>query len=59
MRHIDFTTPTARLGATWSGVVDARLDAIFTRGVTAIPGAVERSVTMSDHWPVWVDIVLP
>ncbi|MCC7000267.1 MAG: endonuclease/exonuclease/phosphatase family protein [Deltaproteobacteria bacterium] len=59
MRHIDFTTPTARLGATWSGVVDARLDAIFTRGVTAVPGAVERGVTMSDHWPVWVDIVLP
>lgn len=60
MRAIDYDTPTAALGPTLSlgGVFDARLDAIYTRGVTSRPGAVERGVTISDHWPVWIDVEL-
>mgnify|MGYP001593276469 CR=1 FL=1 len=61
MRHIGYATPTADLGPTqrFGGVVDSRLDAIFTRGVTGVPGAVERTVTLSDHWPLWIDVDLP
>lgn len=46
--------PTARkLG------IEARLDALFTRGMTVTAGSVERDVDVSDHWPVWVDVTLP
>ena len=60
MRHIDYATPTAELGPTLSfeGLVDSRLDAIYTRGVLAVPGGVERDVNLSDHWPVFIDAVL-
>ena len=60
MRHIEYATPTALLGPTlrFGGVVDARLDAIYTRGVTSVPGEVERTVTISDHWPLFIDVVL-
>jgi len=58
MRHIDYKTPTSRLGSTLRVAgLDWRLDAIYTRGVTARPGRVERGVTLSDHWPVWIDVV--
>lgn len=58
MRHIAYDTPTAGLGPTQSfgGVVAARLDALYTRGVVAIPGAVERGVTLSDHFPLFIDV---
>lgn len=61
MRHIDYATPTSGLGPTveFAGVVDARLDSIYTRGVTTEPGAVERSVTVSDHFPLFLDVVMP
>lgn len=57
MRHIDYATPTANLGPTQHmPLLDSRLDAIYVRGMTAVPGAVERSVTLSDHWPLWIDV---
>ena len=61
MRHIDYATPTSELGPTveFSGVLDARLDSIYTRGVASEPGAVERSVTISDHFPLFIDVLLP
>jgi endonuclease/exonuclease/phosphatase family metal-dependent hydrolase len=61
MRHLDFQTPTAALGPTeqFVGVIDARLDSIYARGVTARPGAVERSIGLSDHWPLWIDVAAP
>jgi endonuclease/exonuclease/phosphatase family metal-dependent hydrolase len=61
MRHIDYATPTSALGPTvvFEGVVDARLDAIYTRGIESEPGAVERSVTISDHFPMFIDVLLP
>lgn len=60
MRHLDYATPTAALGPTlrFAGLIDTRLDAIYTRGVASVPGAVERTVTLSDHWPLWIDVVL-
>jgi endonuclease/exonuclease/phosphatase family metal-dependent hydrolase len=60
MRHIDYATPTAGLGPTQSfaGIVDSRLDSIYVRGMSCVPGAVERSVTISDHFPLWIDVTL-
>ena len=60
MRAIGFDTPTAELGATEHMFgVESRLDSIYVRGLEATPGAVVRSVDVSDHWPMWVDISLP
>jgi len=61
MRHIDYATPTSALGPTvqFEGVVDARLDSIYTRGVASEPGAVERSITISDHFPLFIDVLVP
>lgn len=60
MGALGFATPTAALGATQQlGPVDSRLDAIYARGLVVVPGAVERDVDESDHWPLWVDLVLP
>jgi endonuclease/exonuclease/phosphatase family metal-dependent hydrolase len=62
VRLLQFKTPTARFGDTWSGLPeDQRLDAIFTRGVEVGAGAVDRTdevLDLSDHWPVWLDIVV-
>lgn len=58
MRHIDYSTPTAGLGATQRfGVIESRLDSLYVRGLEAVPGAVERGVGLSDHWPVWIDVI--
>jgi endonuclease/exonuclease/phosphatase family metal-dependent hydrolase len=59
MRAIDFDTPTADLGVTESNFYGTvRLDSIFTRGLDVVPGQVERQYDLSDHWPVWVDVML-
>lgn len=61
MSHIDYDTPTAALGPTVEveGVIDARLDSIYTRSLASEPGAVERRVTISDHFPLFIDVLLP
>lgn len=61
MRDVGYATPTAALGPTeqFAGLVAARLDSLYTRGGDATPGAVERAITLSDHWPVWIDVTLP
>ncbi len=55
MRARGYATPAAGLGATsrWFGM---RLDALFTRGVTPVAASVDRTVRVSDHLPVWVDV---
>jgi endonuclease/exonuclease/phosphatase family metal-dependent hydrolase len=60
MRGLGFETPTAKLGHTADfPMLRPRLDSIFVRGLNARGGAVERSVKISDHWPVWVDVEVP
>lgn len=60
MRALGFATPTSDLGATMRVVgFEQRLDSLFTRGVSAEPGAVERGVEASDHWPLWIDVTPP
>lgn len=60
MRGIGFATPAADAGPTEVHLgVESRLDAIFVRGFATTEATVERSITASDHWPVWADITLP
>lgn len=60
MRALGFATPAADVGPTHSTLgIESRLDAIYTRGHTTTPARVERSLTSSDHWPVWIDVTLP
>lgn len=56
-RSSGLQTPVANIGSTskWIGM---RLDAIYTRGFSASSSAVERSVRLSDHLPVWVELEL-
>jgi endonuclease/exonuclease/phosphatase family metal-dependent hydrolase len=58
VRHLDFATPTAGFGPTHDagGVINLRLDSIFTRGLAPAGGAVARGVELSDHWPLWLDV---
>ena len=58
MRALHFDAPTVDSGPTATAFgIEARVDAIFTRGLDATFGKVER-VGPSDHWPVWADVRL-
>jgi endonuclease/exonuclease/phosphatase family metal-dependent hydrolase len=57
MGGLDFANGTAELGATEVRYgVQSRLDAVYARGFTPMDGGVVRSIALSDHWPVWVDV---
>lgn len=57
MRSIRMATPTVHFGATVDfPILEPRLDSIYLRGLNSGEGAVERDVTVSDHWPLWLDI---
>jgi len=49
--------PTSRKGPL--GLLRARLDSIYTRGLEVRNFGVERSVKVSDHSPVWIDVAWP
>jgi len=55
VRQRGYATPAVGVGPTskWLGM---RLDALFTRGLTPVDTGVDRSVRLSDHLPLWVDI---
>ncbi len=56
MRDQGFETPTANSGPTEHMFgLEQRLDAIYTRGLVARFGGVNR-VGPSDHWPMWIDL---
>jgi endonuclease/exonuclease/phosphatase family metal-dependent hydrolase len=58
MQHIGYQTPTASSGPTnHTALIDTRLDSIFVKGLDVAPGQVEREIGLSDHWPLWVDLV--
>jgi endonuclease/exonuclease/phosphatase family metal-dependent hydrolase len=59
VRELGFATPTSTVGATHRHFLRLRLDAIYTRGLTAAPAHVARDVHLSDHYPVWADVALP
>ncbi len=55
--HNGLASPVANIGAT-STWLSMKLDAIYTRGFTERASAVESSVRLSDHFPMWVDLEL-
>jgi len=57
-RQSGLSTPVSRVGSTskWFWM---RLDAIYIRGLVPKERAVERSVRLSDHLPMWIDLALP
>jgi endonuclease/exonuclease/phosphatase family metal-dependent hydrolase len=60
VRHLGFATPTAGSGPTEEMYgIESRLDAIFTRDLATGATEVERGVTGSDHWPLWLDVAVP
>ena len=60
MRQLGFDLPAAGVGPTEHKYgIEGRLDAFYTRGLVVAPAHVERSITGSDHWPVWFDVERP
>lgn len=54
---LGFAAPTRDFGVTQDAVViKERLDSIYPRTITGHGGAVERGVSVSDHWPTWIDV---
>jgi endonuclease/exonuclease/phosphatase family metal-dependent hydrolase len=54
-----FSTTTERIGYTLGrGLVRFQLDGIYTKNLNIIQSGVERSVKVSDHKPLWIDIKL-
>jgi endonuclease/exonuclease/phosphatase family metal-dependent hydrolase len=57
MARLGFVNPTADLGPTNERLgIQSRLDAVFVRDFEIVDRGVERDITSSDHWPVWVEI---
>lgn len=60
MRVLGFATPCADIGPTeHMPPVEFRLDAFFVRGLAVGPCHIDRSVNLSDHWPLWIDVTVP
>lgn len=58
MKALGFDAPTEGSGPTAHAFgIEARVDAIFSRGLDVTFGGVPR-IGPSDHWPVWVDVAL-
>jgi endonuclease/exonuclease/phosphatase family metal-dependent hydrolase len=54
MRSKGFATPFERIGSTHR--FPMRLDAVYARGLEVEAEGKETSVTVSDHYPLWVDL---
>lgn len=58
MAEAGWDTPTAGSGATQDAIVTRlRLDALYTRGLDTRATGVDRGLAVSDHWPLWIDVV--
>lgn len=53
-----FANPVGAAGHTHRHFLKVRLDALFTRGVTPGRAHVARDVRVSDHFPVWTDLIV-
>ena len=52
-----YTTPFPTGTATWRGGLRMHADWIFTRGLKVTRWGVARPLNVSDHWPIWAEIV--
>ncbi len=54
-----FTTPFSTGTATWHGAgIRLHADWIFVRAIKVSRSGVARSLNVSDHWPIWVELDL-
>jgi endonuclease/exonuclease/phosphatase family metal-dependent hydrolase len=55
-----FTTPFADDHTTWKTfIVELKLDWLWLRGLDAASFGIDKSIDLSDHWPLWVKIRVP
>jgi len=60
MASLGFANPTAAFGPTVSFPgLTPHLDSLYVRGSEPAGGTVERDIAVSDHWPVWLDLLIP
>lgn len=60
MAGIGYANDTATLGPTEVKYgISSRLDAIYARDSELGAGGVVRTIGLSDHWPVWIDVKNP
>jgi endonuclease/exonuclease/phosphatase family metal-dependent hydrolase len=57
VRSRGFATPVTDCGPThqWMSM---QLDGVYTRGITVVDRGVEQDVRVSDHLPLWADLIL-
>ncbi len=55
-----FTTPFADDKSTWKTfIVKLKLDWLWLRGLDAAGFGIDKSVGLSDHWPLWAKVKVP
>jgi endonuclease/exonuclease/phosphatase family metal-dependent hydrolase len=55
-----FTTPFADDKTTWKTfIVELKLDWLWLRGLDSTAFGIDKSVDLSDHWPLWAKIKVP
>ena len=60
MRAYGFDAPTTNSSATHNAVVrNFRLDMLYTRQLSAVDASVANGLELSDHVPLWIDVVRP
>ncbi len=60
MRERGYQVPLAESGSTMKkAMFRARLDALYPRGLDVRESGVDRGVSSSDHFPVWLDLAWP
>jgi endonuclease/exonuclease/phosphatase family metal-dependent hydrolase len=58
LRSLGYETPLVHDADTHDAPYDMRLDALCPRGFTVLAAGVDYATTVSDHYPVWIDIAL-
>src|ERR1051325_4963273 len=55
-----FTTPFADDKTTWKTfIVELKLDWVWLRGLDSPSFGIDKSIDISDHWPLWAKVKLP
>jgi len=55
-----YTTPFPTGTPTWRGAgLRLHADWIFARGINITRWGVARPLSVSDHWPIWVEVSTP
>ena len=54
-----FSTPFANGVTTWKTfIIELKLDWLWLRGLRPVNYGIDKKITLSDHWPLWVTVTL-